>query len=161
MRIETGDFDDPRVRDLLRAHLAVARSQTASGGAHALDLTGLRSPHIVLWTIWVGEELVGCGALKRLAHDHGEVKSMHTVAARRGGGIGGVMLRHIVAAARDGGMSRLSLQTSSWDYFKPAVALYKRHGFVQCPPFADYVEDPNSVYLSLDLDRLPEAEPRA
>lgn len=160
MQIEAGDFDDPRVRDLLCTHLAVARSQTAPGSAHALDLTGLQSPDIGLWTIWDGEELIGCGALKRLAHDHGEVKSMHTVAARRYGGVGGVMLRHIIAVARARGMSRLSLQTGSWGFFKPAVAFYKRHGFVECPPFAGYAEDPNSIYLSLDLDRDSASEPR-
>jgi len=91
-------------------------------------------------------------ALKRLSHDHGEVKSMHTAKSQRGRGVGSMMLRHIIAAARKGGMSRLSLQTGSWDFFQPAVALYKRHGFVECPPFAGYVEDPNSIFLSLDLD---------
>jgi putative acetyltransferase len=63
------------------------------------------------------------------------------------------MLRHIIAAARASGISRLSLETGSWDYFRPAHALYRRHGFVDCPPFADYVPDPNSVFLSLDLKR--------
>ncbi len=49
------------------------------------------------------------------------------------------------------GMSRLSLETGSWDYFRPAQAFYRRHGFIECPPFADYVLDPNSVFMTLDL----------
>lgn len=61
------------------------------------------------------------------------------------------MLRHIIAAARESGLSRLSLETGSWAYFHPAQALYRRHGFVECPPFADYAPDPNSVFMSLDL----------
>jgi putative acetyltransferase len=61
------------------------------------------------------------------------------------------MLRHIIATARARGMSRLSLETGSWEYFWPARALYKSHGFVECPPFAGYVPDPNSVFMSLDL----------
>jgi putative acetyltransferase len=48
-------------------------------------------------------------------------------------------------------MSRLSLETGSWDYFRPAQAFYRSHGFVECPPFADYVLDPNSVFMTLDL----------
>jgi putative acetyltransferase len=58
------------------------------------------------------------------------------------------MLHHIIATARASGISRLSLETGSWDYFQPAHALYRSHGFVECQPFADYVLDPNSVFIS-------------
>jgi putative acetyltransferase len=151
MRITTGDFSDPRVAALLQTHLTSARAETAPGSAHAMDLTGLQSPDISFWTIWEGETLLGIGALKRLSPDHGEVKSMHTAQSARRKGVGGAMLRHIIEAARQRGMSRLSLETGSWDYFRPAQALYRSHGFLDSPPFADYVVDPNSVFMSLDL----------
>jgi putative acetyltransferase len=48
-------------------------------------------------------------------------------------------------------MSRLSLETGTWDYFRPAQTLYRRHGFAECSPFGDYVLDPSSVFMSLDL----------
>ena len=76
---------------------------------------------------------------------------MHTAAPARRKGAGSAMLRHIIAAARAAGMARLSLETGTWDYFRPARAFYARHGFIACPPFADYVLDPNSVFMSLDL----------
>ena len=76
---------------------------------------------------------------------------MHTAAAARGRGVAGAMLSHLVATARSRGMSRLSLETGSSDYFAPARALYRRHGFVECPPFADYRPDPYSVFMTLDL----------
>ena len=151
MRIVEGDLRDPRVVDLLHIHLTSARAETAPGSAHALDLTGLQSPDISFWTIWDDETLVGVGALKRLSADHGEVKSMHTAHSMRGKGAGTAMLRHIIATARASGISRLSLETGSWEYFRPARAFYRSHGFVECPPFADYVLDPNSVFMSLDL----------
>jgi putative acetyltransferase len=151
MRIVEGDLRDPRVVDLLHTHLTSARAETAPGSAHALDLTGLQSPEISFWTIWDDETLVGIGALKRLSADHGEVKSMHTAQSMRGKGAGGAMLRHIIAIARARGMSCLSLETGSWEYFRPARAFYQSHGFVECPPFAEYVLDPNSVFMSLDL----------
>jgi putative acetyltransferase len=154
VRIVPGDLDDPRVVGLLRVHLTSARAETAPGSAHALDLAGLRSPDISFWAVWDGGTLLGFGALKRLSADHGEVKSMHVAEAARRRGIGGAMLRHIIAAAREGGMGRLSLETGSWDYFRPARALYARHGFVECLPFADYAPDPNSVFMSLDLGAL-------
>lgn len=151
MRIVQGGFSDSRVVDLLQIHLTSARAETAPGSAHALDLTGLQSPDITFWTIWDDETLLGFGALKRLSVDHGEVKSMHTVQSMRGKGVGSAMLRHIITTARTSGMSRLSLETGSWEYFRPARELYRSHGFVECPPFADYVLDPNSVFMSLDL----------
>ena len=76
---------------------------------------------------------------------------MHTAESMRRKGAGSAMLRHIIEAARAGGMSRLSLETGSWDYFRPARAFYARHGFVECTAFADYVPDPNSVFMSLEL----------
>jgi putative acetyltransferase len=97
--------------------------------------------------------LLGFGALKRLSADHGEVKSMHIIESKRGKGIGSAMLRHIMAATRAQAMSRLSLETGSWDYFQPARALYRKHGFVECAPFGRYLPDPNSVFMSLDLGK--------
>ncbi len=132
-------------------HLTGARAQTAPGSAHALDLAGLRSPDIGFWTMWDDGALVAVGALKRLSPDHGEMKSMHTAERMRRCGAGGAMLRHIMETARANGFSRLSLETGSWEYFRPARALYRNHGFVDCPPFADYRPDPNSVFMSLDL----------
>ncbi|MFT4118053.1 GNAT family N-acetyltransferase [Bradyrhizobium sp.] len=151
MQIRPGDTYDPRVIALLDHHVTTARAQTAPGSAHALDLSGLRAPEIAFWTGWDGEALVATGALKMLSAGHGEVKSMHTVQTARRRGFAGQMLGHIVAAARARGLARLSLETGSSDYFKPACALYRAHGFVDCAPFEGYVEDPNSLFLTLEL----------
>ena len=151
IRIIEGDFSDRRVLDLLQTHLTSARAQTAPGSAHALDVTALQSPEISFWTIWEDQTLLGFGALKWLSADHGEIKSMHIAEAMRRKGAGSALLRHIIETARASGMSRLSLETGSWEYFEPARELYRSHGFVECPPFADYVLDPNSVFMSLDL----------
>ncbi len=151
IRIVSGDLNDARVAELVRTHLLSSRAETAPGSAHALDLDGLQSADISFWTIWDGDMLLGMGALKRLSAGHGEVKSMHTVQSARRRGVGSAMLRRIIATARASRMSRLSLETGSWDYFQPARALYKSHGFVECPSFGDYVPDPNSVFMSLNL----------
>jgi putative acetyltransferase len=151
MHIIEGGLDDPRVVALLETHVTRARAETALGSAHALDLSGLRAPTVAFWSAWEGDAVVGVGALKRLSDDHGEIKSMHTAEAARGRGVGSAMLRHIMAAARARGMTRLSLETGSWPYFLPARALYARHGFVECGPFADYQQDPNSVFMTREL----------
>ena len=155
MHIVEGGLDDPRVVDLLHTHMTRARAETARGSSHALDLSGLRAPEVTFWSAWEGDAVVGVGALKRLSTDHGEVKSMHTAEAARGRGVGSALLQQILAAARARGMSRLSLETGSWPYFAPARALYARHGFVECGPFGEYREDPNSVFMTLALGNQP------
>ena len=151
MRIGPADLDDPRVIALLTAHVTRAVAETARGSAHALDRSGLRASDITVWASWHGDEVIGVGALRRLSAEHGEIKSMFTADTARRRGAGRTMLRHIIAAGRGAGMSRLSLETGSWHYFRPAHALYRGEGFVDCPPFGDYEDDPNSVFLTLDL----------
>ena len=151
MKIVPGGLDDPRVQALLEHHVRTARAQTGRGSAHALDLSGLKTPDIRFWSAWDGDEVVGVGALKVLTPAQGEIKSMHTHEARRRSGVGAGMLRHIISAASAMGMQRLSLETGSWPYFEPARAFYRRHGFLECPPFGDYNPDPNSVFMTLEL----------
>ncbi len=150
--VESG-LDDARVIALLHTHLTRARAETATDSAHALDLSGLRAPAVTFYSAWEGEgaaaTLVGVGALRALTPEHGELKSMHTVEAQRGRGIGGALLRHIVVSACARGMSRLSLETGAWPYFAPARELYARTGFVECPPFGDYRADRHSVFMTL------------
>jgi len=153
MQITLGGLDDRRVKKLLEHHFISARAETAPGSAHALDLDGLKSPEVRFWSAWDGEAVMGVGALKRLSKSHGEVKSMHTAQGYRRKGVGGAMLRHIIAEVRRMGLSRLSLETGSWPYFAPARELYLRHEFVVCPPFGSYTADPNSVFMTLELER--------
>ena len=151
VEIVAGGLADPQVVHLLGVHLSTARAQTAPGSDHALDVSGLQAPEISFWSAWEEGQLLAVGALKRLTPTHGEVKSMHTAEAARRRGIGSTMLRHIMDVARKSGMTKLSLETGSWDYFQPALALYKRHGFVACAPFDTYRPDRNSIFLTRDL----------
>jgi putative acetyltransferase len=151
LKIVAGGLDDPQVIRLLGIHLTHSRAQTAPGSAHALDLAGLKAPEISFWSAWEGDDLLAVGAMKRLSHSHGEVKSMHTAEPARRRGVGSAMLEHIIDIARNRGIRRLSLETGSWAYFQPAVALYKRHGFVECPPFGDYTLDPNSIFMTREV----------
>ena len=151
LKIISGDFADPRVVALLDYHHRTMHVQTPKGSAHALDLTGLQSPAISLWTIWSGDILAGMGALKTLSPAEGEVKSMRTVEGSLRKGIGSVMLCHIIGAARERGMRRISLETGGSEPFKPAIAFYRAHGFTDYAPFAGYRPDPHSVFMTLVL----------
>ncbi|HPU16302.1 MAG TPA: GNAT family N-acetyltransferase [Polymorphobacter sp.] len=151
MKIIPADLDDPRVVSLLETHHETARAAVPICSAHALDVTGLRAPDISIWAAWDDDTLLALGTLRRLDASHGEIKSMHTAAAHRGKGAGSAILAHIIATARGQGMTRLSLETGATDYFEPARALYRRHGFNGCAPFGDYVPDRNSVFMTRKL----------
>lgn len=151
MRVVPGDLEDPQIVSLLALHATRARAETGRGSAHALDVDQLRSPEMSLWAAWEDRVLFGVGALKRLAADHGEVKSMYTAESARRRGVASAVLAAVTAEARQRGFVRLSLETGSWDYFQPARAFYRRHGFIECAPFADYRPDCNSVFMTLAL----------
>jgi putative acetyltransferase len=151
VQIREDDLADARIHQFLRAHLDEMHSITPPESVHALDLDGLRQADITFWTAWEADELVGCGALKVLSPDSGEIKSMRILPAWRGKGLGSRILEHIINEARRRNLRRLSLETGALPEFTPARALYRRHGFEYSGPFAEYTEDPNSVFMTKSL----------
>jgi putative acetyltransferase len=151
--VREDDLQGPEIAELLKAHLEVMASQSPPESRHALDLDALQVPEITFWTAWKGTDLLGAGALKELDRNHGEIKSMHTKAAARGQGIARTLLEHIMNEAVHRKYRRLSLETGSMEGFVPARTLYLRHGFAYCPPFAEYEEDPNSMFMTKILDQ--------
>lgn len=148
MDIRIDDLRGPEIKALLEEHLRHMHELSPPESVHALDLDKLRQPDITFWTIWDGEQLMGCGALKQLSDTEGELKSMRTPEARRGHGAARAILNHIIETARARGLSRLSLETGSQPGFEPARRLYASAGFEVCGPFADYAEDPFSVFMT-------------
>ncbi|SRR5579871_4448492 len=148
-------LDDPTradVVDLLTGHLAEMHRVSPPESIHALDPQALAIPAITFWTARdKAGRLMGCGALKELGPGAGEVKSMRTADAARKQGVGSAVLAAILAEARHRRYHTLSLETGSQPFFEPARRLYRQHGFIECGPFADYVLDPNSVFMSLRL----------
>jgi putative acetyltransferase len=151
MKIEIDDLSRPEIHALLNEHLRSMYELSPPESVHALDLESLRKPDITFWSAWEGRLLLGCGAIKELDATHGEVKSMRTPDAVRRRGAGRALLTHIIAVAKSRGYERLSLETGSMTAFRPAQRLYEDFGFSYCAPFGDYVDDPNSVYMTLRL----------
>jgi len=147
-------LDDPLRDDvlaLLGEHLADMYATSPAESVHALDPHALTAPGVTFWTARQDGALLGCGALKELAVDAGEIKSMRTAAVARGRGVAAAVLQRIVAEAVARGYGALSLETGTEPYFEPAHWLYLRHGFTECGPFADYRADPHSRFLSRRL----------
>lgn len=151
MKIEVDDLSRPAVHALLNEHLQSMYELSPPESVHALDLAELRQPEVKFWSAWEGSLLLGCGALKALDPRHGEVKSMRTPNGLRRRGAGRAILAHIIEVARSRAYERLSLETGSMEAFKPAHRLYESFGFTYCGPFGEYIEDPNSVFMTLRL----------
>ena len=151
MRIEVDDVTRPQVLALLEEHLRNMYELTPPEFVFAFDASKLRAPGITFWTAWDDDRLLGCAALKELSPVHGEIKSMRTPKSARRRGAGRAVLQHIVNTAKERGYERLSLETGSHAGFDAAQALYRSFGFRECGPFADYEENPHSVFMELRL----------
>jgi putative acetyltransferase len=153
MEIRIDDLSSPKIIELLREHLHSMTLHSPPESIHALDIEALRQPEITFWSVWDGSGLMGCGAIKELDSQHGEIKSMRTASAHLRKGVAAALMRHILDEARRRGYQRLSLETGSMEAFAPAHRLYASFGFKECAPFADYVEDPYSIFMSKELGR--------
>jgi putative acetyltransferase len=148
MHIREDDLTGDEIAALLDEHLLDMHAITPAESVHAMDLDALRAdPNVTFWSLWEGEVLLGCGALKVLENDSGEIKSMRTAEAHRRRGVAARILEHIIEQAQRIGLATLYLETGSMVEFAAARSLYERYGFEYCEPFADYVEDPNSVFM--------------
>jgi putative acetyltransferase len=146
-----GDLDSPDVRTLLDFHVTQMHAISPPDACHVLPAVGLSAAGVTFWSAREDGELVGVGALKELAPDHGEVKSMRTVPDALGRGVGRAILRHIIAEARSRGYSRLSLETGNTEPFVPALRLYESEGFHPWGRFGEYHDIPFSSFLSRRL----------
>ena len=149
--IREDDLTGDQVRTLLAFHLSEARTNTPAEFSFALDLSGLQTPDITVWTAWDGPDLAGVCALKTLGDGSGEVKSMRTDPGYLRRGVARALLEHIIGEARRRGMTRLSLETGTVAAYAPALALYRGMGFRDGETFADYKPSDFNQFLHLDL----------
>jgi putative acetyltransferase len=149
--IKIDDLTGPEVQALILEHLKGMSELSPPESMHALNIDGLKSPKVTFWSAWDQGQLAGCGAMKELDSEHGEIKSMRTSSAHLRKGVAKQLLEHIIEEAKQRGYQRISLETGSMEAFEPARRLYEKSGFAYCQPFADYAEDPLSSFMTLNL----------
>ncbi|RRO17373.1 GNAT family N-acetyltransferase [Saccharopolyspora rhizosphaerae] len=151
MRIVVDDLTGPEIEAFLQGHISEMRAVSPPGSTHALELKSLRRPGVTFWSAREGGVVLGCGAIKEIDLEHAEVKSMRTDPSHKNRGIASQLLNHIIAESKLMGYTRLSLETGASDFFEPARRLYLKHGFSYCEPFAEYREDPHSLFMTRTL----------
>ena len=151
MHIQPEELTATDIHDLLREHLTHMRDESPPGTSYALDLDGLRAPSITFFTARENGDLLGCGALKELDPQTGEVKSMRTATAHLRKGVAAALLTYILDEAKHRGYERVHLETGTTEPFHPAIRLYKRFGFAQCGPFADYRDSEFNLFMTVEL----------
>jgi putative acetyltransferase len=150
--IRPADPRDPGLAELIRRHAAHGDAHYPAESNHHLSPDDLARSGIAFFAMWDGDRPVAMGALAPLGPDAAEIKSMHVTEDRRGTGLGVAILSHLIATARGTGLRSLWLETGSREASAAARAIYAREGFRACPPFGEYVEDPESVFMVLHFD---------
>ena len=144
--LESGD-----VIELLQEHMQDMLATSPPESVHALNVEALKNSEITFFSSREDNQLLGCVAIKELSANHAELKSMRTVSSSRNSGVGSKLLEHVLTVAKHRGYKKISLETGSMDFFRPARSLYKKFGFSYCKPFGDYEYDPNSKFMEINL----------
>ena len=154
MKIIQGGLSNPQVAELLQQHLDDMALHSPPTSVHALDLDALRVPEITFLTLWQADRLMGCGAMKELDAGNAELKSMRTATEFLRRGVARTLLEKLISLASEREYQHLWLETGSAEAFKPARLMYEKYGFIECEPFADYVPDPYSVFMTKALSTI-------
>jgi putative acetyltransferase len=153
--ISTDDPTAADVRQLIERHLAFANQHSQPEDVYALGTARLAEPAIEFFGFRCDGKVLGIGALSGLDQHHAELKSMHTLEAVRGQGIGRAMVDHLLGVAYNRGFRQVSIETGTSAAFAPARSLYAKVGFEPCGAFSDYTESPNRAFMTMFLDRQP------
>ena len=151
MKSIEGNFNKPEVNKLLISHFIELSSVSPVDRGHVLDIPGLKNPNIKFWSLWENDQLIGCGALKFLDKEHGELKSIRVADSFRRKGNGFKVISHLISEAKKLNIKKISLETGTGNFFTPARKLFDKCGFKVCEPFAHYKKDPDACYMNLLL----------
>ena len=147
--IGRADPRQPEVRALISALDGLMASLYPAASNHLLDVDTLALDDVTFLVARDGERIVGCGAMRRHDARLGEVKRMFVDPHARGLGLGARILGAIEAEAVRQGLRRLALETGI--HQPEAIGLYRKAGFQECPPFADYKSDPLSLFMIKEI----------
>ena len=147
LRVVHVDPDHADARRLVAQLDAALAAITGESGAASFDPQDCRGAGACFVLAYESDgSAVGCGAVRTLAGDIGELKRMY---ARPGSGAGAHVLAALERHAAACGYRQLWLSTRRVN--ARAVAFYERHGYVPVAPYGRYVGRSASVCLGRRL----------
>ena len=142
--IDRADLDADASRTLIAALNAELSTMYSEPGANHFGLkpeevSGKRGAFLI---VSLGNEPVGCGAVRLIDADTGELKRMYMAPIARGKGLGRRLVAALEAGARALGAKRLVLETGIRQ--QAALALYRGAGFQEIPLYGEYCLSPDT-----------------
>lgn len=117
---------------------------------HGLSVERLIAEAVAFFVIRVDDAPAGCGGIKLVGTEYGELKRMYVRPAFRGRGLGNQLIDRLAAFACQHGVSLLRLETGI--HQREAIGLYERSGFARIPPFGPYRPDPLALFFEKSID---------
>ena len=153
VRLEFERIDTPVGEALVEALLAEYVVRYGGHGGDQPSPDEFTAPGGAFVIAFLGETPVGCGGLRRLTPEVGEIKRMYVEPGARGKGVGRTILRALERHARESGYAALRLETGARQ--PEAIALYESEGYLPIEPYGYYRESPLSRCFEKHLDTSP------
>jgi putative acetyltransferase len=141
--------DSPIARDLIAELDADLLGRYPGQWIHGLHPEDNTDPDFVFVVARLADDVVGCGALRRIDAEVAEVKRMFVKRAFRGKGLSRQLLHFLESTASKRGYRILKLETGTMQ--PEANSLYASAGYKQIPCFGEYVGNPFSICFEKQL----------
>ncbi|MGN0975704.1 MAG: GNAT family N-acetyltransferase [Gemmiger sp.] len=120
---------------------AVLTALTGASGAAGFAEADAAGPHSAFVIAYAGGKALGCGALRPLDGDTGELKRIYARPNRLG--VGRAVLAALETEARALHYARLVLETRRVN--RHAVEFYRKNGWTECPGYGVYAARPEAI----------------
>jgi GNAT superfamily N-acetyltransferase len=150
LTIQTIDPGSPKARRLIEELDNYLSSLYPAESNHLLSVESLRLPNVTFLVALFNREIVGCGAFVNHYGKYAEIKRMFVLSDLRHKGIGCRILKELENIAQLDGLRVARLETGV--YQPEALRLYERSGYQRRNPFAQYKNDPLSVFMEKELE---------
>ena len=141
--------NQPEVLGLIEASDVYMNALYPPEGNFAVDIDALCKPDIASVVARLHGKAAGCGAIKWHEDGTAELKRIFVAGDARGNGIGRRIMDQLQDLADGKRVERLYLETGPLNI--EAVRMYRALGFEECGPFADYPENPYSLFMTKRL----------
>jgi putative acetyltransferase len=140
---------DPRSVALIQELDAeLSRSYTREQ-MHGLHPGEESDPRLRFFLLQLGDDVIGCGALRELEPGIAELKRMFVRPAYRGHGYSRDLLGQLERVAAAAGIHHLRLETGAPQ--RAALSLYRTSGYVDTPPYGEYAGSLTSICMEKRL----------